>query len=363
MQEFRVEGKRHAYDIPIHVSGSIDNHVHFDERINNSIGQMARAQLGISEEFGEQNYIHQKELKNQVMVQYSDAVSKLVASVNSSDEKNVKSLIDKINESLRLFNFNEQRFYSSLENFSNLEAYVYDLYNNAKGDIDLCKEDFFAKGFVRQVLENEGKSSVSVSFMDSKVFCNMICRALPGVDTFLTDKYIEYTKKVKDVISELSLLQFSNKTGIDIRMNTSPDFFRSEKEMRDIKEKEGTDEEYDDVSKFKVFVVLDDKPQYKEKGRYKQVVYDMNCSMEKFFDRLVYEEAETCSFDEFFDKNNLSYEEVGSKTSGIHFGENEITIIAKDLAVIVDQDSLSDYNTELSRNSEPVQKKKNSDKK
>ena len=360
MQEFRVEGKKYAYDIPIHVSGSIDNHVHFEERVNNSIRDMAQAQLGISEEFGEQNDIHQRELKNQAMVQYSDAVSQLVVSVNSTDEKTVKSLIDKINDSLRLFNFDEERFYSSLENFSNLETYVFDLYNNAKGDIDLCKEDFFARNFVRSVIETNGygKTRSGISFMKSEMFSDMIYRALPTVDSFLTDRYIEYTKKVKDVVSELSLLQFSNKTGIDIRMNTSPDFFRSEKEMRDIKEKEGTDEEYDDVSQFKVFVVLDDKPQYKEKGRYKQVIYDMNCSMEKFFDRLVYEEPETCSFTEFFEKNGLPYEEAGSKTTGLHIGENEITIIAKDLAVIADLDSLADYNTEILGKSESVQKKK-----
>lgn len=351
--EHRIEGKKSAYSIPIHVSGSIDNNVHFDDNIDRNFKCMADSQKGISAALHTKNNQYQKKLKAQAIESYTDAVSKLALIINQTDEKTVKYLLSKINESLRLFNFNETNFYTALEVFSIRENYLYDQHNNVNNALDHYKEDFFAKKFISEVFKNKGYESIGQT--TEETFFEIVKGAYPTIEAFLTEEYISYTKKAKDVISEISLLQFSDKTGIDIKMNLSPDSFENEFELRKNKQNDGEDE---DISEFKLYVVLDEKPQYKEKGRYKQNVYGMNCSLEKLFERLVEEEPVVDSLEEFFVKNELSYKNLGSKVTGIHMGENEVTIMGKDLEIITALNELEDYNAKLAQNGKAVQKVK-----
>lgn len=356
--DHKIAGKKGGHPIALDLDGTIVNKVCFEENIDRDFTRIADSQMEISDALIERNEQYQKALKAHAMEVYSEAVSKLALCINRNDEETIRCLLGKINESLRLFNFNKTHFYSALEKFSIRDNYLYDFYNNPNNRLDHYKEDFFAKKFIAYVFEINNYEATGPT--DEETFSVIIQEFCPIIDSFLTAEYTEYTKKVKDVISEISLLQFSNRTGIDIKMNLSPDSFENEFELRKNKRNAGN-EDYD-VSEFKLYVVLDEKSQYKEKGRYKQVVYDMNCSLEKLFERLMEEEVVVDSLEEFFEKNELSYKNLGSKVTGIHMGENEVTIMGKDLEIITASNELEDYNAKLAQNGAVAQKVKKENK-
>lgn len=310
----------------------------------------------------EKNNRELKKRVNDLTFLYSDLVLELSSDLGSLSEKQVNYLLCKVNDALKLLNFDKQVFESKVLTFrlkgEQLFSSRYDIARRCEGEVD--KELYFVYDFVRYLGTKYSHKIYDLLEEKEPIWLDR------NIDEYLIDVYSEFIKKVKDLRAEIRLLSLSDNKKIDIRMNLACE----NEEYNEFRTRMLAYERLFESSGSYLHVILGNDDEVSLKKDYLQLEYKLlsYCCGPDFFTYLEEQDPNGFNFETFFKKYGYAYRYLGERKGKIYYSDDDeeehITMFAHDFS-IVSEELLDKLASQLSDEEyeSVIQKKKSDDKK